>query len=154
MTGRNRVRPAVPADAPVLASLCSQLGYPSTDGQVAGRLADILSRPDHAVFVTEVDGQTAGWIHVFVCHMLEAEAFTEVGGLVVDEGWRGLGLGRALMAEAEGWSLERGVLEVRLCSNVIREGAHRFYESLGYARVKSQHTFRKHLLPVLLHAAQ
>jgi hypothetical protein len=53
------------------------------------------------------------------------------------------------MAEAERWSVERGVLEVRLRSNVIRKDAHRFYESLGYANVKSQFTFYKRLAPVL-----
>jgi GNAT superfamily N-acetyltransferase len=144
-----RVRRGVPADAGPLAGLCTQLGYPSTPEQLAGRLAEILPRPDHAVLVAEVGGQAVGWIHVFVCRMLEAEPFLEVGGLVVEQTRRGLGIGRALMAEAEEWSRDRGVFEVRLRSNVIREGAHRFYESLGYANVKSQFTFYKRLPPVL-----
>jgi GNAT superfamily N-acetyltransferase len=143
------LRPARAADAPALAGLCGQLGYPSTAAQVAGRLAEILRRPEHAVFVAEADGHAAGWIHVFVCRMLEAEPFLEVGGLVVDETRRGSGIGRQLMAAGEKWSLERGVLEVRLRSNVVREGAHRFYESLGYQNVKSQFTFHKQLRPVL-----
>ena len=149
MTEGIRVRLAAAAEAPALAGLCAQLGYPSTAEQVADRLAGILPRPDHAVFVAEVGGQVGGWVHVFVCRMLEAEAFAEVGGLVVDETHRGTGLGRALMDAAETWSRGRGMFEVRLRSNVVREGAHRFYESLGYARVKSQHTFYKRLLPVL-----
>jgi GNAT superfamily N-acetyltransferase len=143
------VRFAAASDAPALAGLCVQLGYPSTPEQVAGRLAGILPRPEHAIFLAEAGGQAAGWIHVFICRMLEAEPFLEVGGLVVDETRRGLGIGKALMAAGESWSRERGVLEVRLRSNVIRKDAHRFYESLGYANVKSQFTFYKRLPPVL-----
>lgn len=149
MTNPVTVRPAAAGDAPALAGLCTQLGYPSTPEQVARRLAEILPRPENAVFVAEVEGQAAGWIHVFVSRMLEAEPFLEVGGLVVDEARRGLGLGGALMAEAEDWSRRRGVLEVRLRSNIIRKDAHRFYDSLGYANVKSQFTFHKRLDPVL-----
>jgi GNAT superfamily N-acetyltransferase len=143
------VRLAVASDAPALAGLCTQLGYPSAPEQIGARLEAILPRPEDAVFVAEADGRAAGWIHVFVCRMLEAEPFLEVGGLVVDEARRGSGIGRALMAAGEKWSLERGVLEVRLRSNVIRAEAHRFYESLGYANVKSQFTFYKRLSPVL-----
>jgi GNAT superfamily N-acetyltransferase len=143
------VRPAEASDAPALAGLCVQLGYPSTPEQVAGRLAEILPRPDHAAFLAEAGGQAAGFIHVFVCRMVEVDPFLEVGGLVVDETCRGLGIGRALMAAGENWSMERGVLEVRLRSNVIRAEAHRFYESLGYASVKTSFTFYKRLSPVL-----
>ena len=141
------VRLAAAGDAPALAGLCVQLGYPSTAEQVVDRLAGILPRPDHAIFLAEVEGRAAGWIHVFVCRMLETDPFLEVAGLVVDESRRGLGVGRVLMVEAEKWSIERGVLEVRLRSNVIRKDAHRFYESLGYANIKSSFTFYKRLPP-------
>jgi GNAT superfamily N-acetyltransferase len=149
MTTLPTVRPATADDAPALAGLCMQLGYPSTAGQVADRLAGILPRPDHAVFLAEIEGQAAGWIHVYVCRMLEVEPFLEVGGIVVDGTRRGLGVGRALMAEGERWSRERGVLEVRLRSNVLREEAHRFYESQDYTNVKTSFTFYKRLSPVL-----
>lgn len=49
------------------------------------------------------------------------------------------------MEAAERWAAERGYDEVTLHSNVTRERAHRFYQSLGYAITKSSHVFRKAL---------
>lgn len=128
-----------------LAALAGQLGYPSTPEQVAKRLAVILANPDQAVFAAEVDGQVAGWVHVYACQTVESELYAEIGGLVVDENRRGQGLGKALMAQAEAWARQHGILEVRLRSNILRVEAHQFYAAIGYEKIKSQFTFRKPL---------
>ena len=132
-------------DSTPLADLSGQLGYPSTPEQIKVRLAGILACPDQSVFVAEVDGQIAGWVHVFACPTVELDLYAEVGSLVVDRGLRGQGVGKALMDKAEAWARQRGIYEVRLRSNVIRKEAHQFYEALGYERIKSQFTFHKAL---------
>jgi len=132
-------------DSTPLADLAGQLGYPSTTEQIARRLAGISKRPDQAVFVAEVDGQIAGWVHVFACPTVELDLYAEVGSLVVEQDQRGQGIGKALMDNAEAWARQRGITEVRLRSNVIRKKAHQFYEALGYEKIKSQFTFRKAL---------
>jgi GNAT superfamily N-acetyltransferase len=76
---------------------------------------------------------------------VERDPRAEVGGLVVDERFRGSGVGRLLMQQAEDWAREKGYREVVLRSNVIREHAHRFYESLGYTVTQTQKHFRKNL---------
>lgn len=87
----------------------------------------------------------AGWAHVFLLLSVQSDLRVEVAALVVDEACRGLGVGKALMRHTEEWAVEQGCAAVSLRSNVIREGAHRFYQGLGYAVVKTQHAFRKKL---------
>ena len=41
----------------------------------------------------------------------------------------------------------RGLGEVSVRSNVIRAESHPFYERLGYVRFKTQHAYRKRILP-------
>lgn len=139
-----RVRTMTLADAAAVARLATQLGYPSTAAEIERRLRLVGDDPDHSLLVAEApDGQVVGWVHINGRLLLEAEPFAEIGGLVVDEAWRGQGAGRALVAAAERWAAERGYAEVCVRSNVVREAAHRFYEGLGYRVVKSQKTFRK-----------
>lgn len=130
-------------DSIPLADLAGQLGYPSAPEQITNRLAGIFVRPDQAVFVAEVDGRLAGWVHVFACPTVELDLYAEVGSLVVDQELRGRGIGKALMEEAEAWARQRGINEIRLRSNVIRNEAHQFYETIGYKKIKSQFTFHK-----------
>jgi GNAT superfamily N-acetyltransferase len=138
------VRAAREADAPGVAELSGQLGYPSTLEQARIRLAGLVADTDHAVFVAELpEAPLAGWVHVFLYLVLEADLRAEIGGLVVDAACRRRGVGRALMRRAEEWAAQKGCATVTLRSNVIREEAHAFYRSLGYSVTKTQHAFRK-----------
>ena len=74
-----------------------------------------------------------------------ADPQAEIGGLVVDEDHRCCGVGRLLMQQAEQWAREKGCSEVYLRSNVVREGAHAFYEGIGYSSAKTSMAFRKAL---------
>jgi GNAT superfamily N-acetyltransferase len=89
------------------------------------------------------DLKVAGWIQIFREQTVMTQARVEVAGLVVDEKYRGRGIGRALMQHAEAWAREHGCATVSLRSNVIRNEAHAFYKGLGYSLVKTQHAFRK-----------
>ncbi len=141
-------RPARPEDAPALAALSTQLGYPSSPDEMRARLRAILGRDEHAVLVAEKDGQVVAWIHAFILRLVEANPEAEIGGLVVDEGCRGQGIGRALVHLAEEWARALGCATIAVRSNVVRERTHRFYEDLGYTRIKAQYTFRKPLSPL------
>ena len=139
-----RVRPALLTDAGRIALLSGQLGYPSSTASVRHRLRNLLADRDHAVWVAEMnDGALAGWIHVFVKRLLESDREAEIGGLVVDENFRGRGAGKALVEYAERWAKARRLKSVYVRSNIIRKNAHPFYEKLGYRIVKTQYAFRK-----------
>ncbi|MBI2383903.1 MAG: GNAT family N-acetyltransferase [Gammaproteobacteria bacterium] len=139
-----RIRPAVPDDAPVLASLAEELGYPAVVEDMYFRLTDLLARTDHAVLVAH-DDRTVGWIHVTLQRTLEAGTYALIAGLVVTGSRRGLGVGSRLVAAAEEWAAAQGMVAVRVASNVLRERTHLFYRKLGYIESKQQKVFGKPL---------
>jgi len=140
------IRPACLADAPALCALCGQLGYPLEEAQLRPRLEGILPDPEQTVLVAETSGGSlAGWVHGLHVVYLESEPFIEIGGLVVDQACRRLGIGAALMQAIEAWALQHGIHLIRLRSNTIRTEAHIFYQRQGYTNVKSQYTFEKDL---------
>lgn len=142
------IRPAELMDAEALARLTGQLGYPVTVEEVVERLRQAQSLPEwQAVLVAVLpDGRVVGWIQVYQVVFLGGAPFTEIGGLVVDETCRRMGIGRALMQKAEEWTLQHGMVDVSVRSNIIRDGAHAFYRRLGYRLVKTQYTFHKELI--------
>jgi len=136
------LRAARPEDAPAIAVLATQLGYPSRPEEAAARLRDVLARPDDAVLVAEdADGAVIGYGHVGGTHHLDLDPYAEIRALVVDESRRSRGTGAALVAAMMAWGTEHGYREMRVRSNVVRERAHAFYERLGFARVKRQQVF-------------
>src|SRR5260370_663381 len=82
-----KIRRAKSADAPRIAVLSGQLGYPATATQARKRLLGIKPASQHAVFVADSreDG-VIGWVHVSRQPLLEVEIRAEVNGLVVAEG--------------------------------------------------------------------
>jgi GNAT superfamily N-acetyltransferase len=55
-----------------------------------------------------------------------------VEDVVVPSDWRRKGVGKAMMTYAMALCREARCYKLALSSNVIREPAHRFYESLGF----------------------
>jgi len=138
------IRLASAGDAKRIAVLCQQLGYPASQEEVQRRLCQIQQDKRHAVYVAELPGgHVIGWVHVYVCQLLETDPQAEIGGLVVDEAHRRCGIGRLLMQHAEQWAREKECGTVHLRSNVVRKDAHVFYERIGYSSVKTQRVFRK-----------
>ncbi len=141
------IRPMLAQDADCVAALATQLGYPSTSDEIRQRFDRIASRSEHTVLVAEDDGKglIVGWLHVFLCHLMESDPYAEIGGLIVDERCRGSGIGQRLLEQAETWARAKGCASVRLRSNIIRKEAHEFYLQHGYTVTKTQHAFAKSL---------
>jgi GNAT superfamily N-acetyltransferase len=141
-----KIRRVKSSDAPRIAELSGQLGYAATAEQARRRLRGIQPASQQAIFVAEsVKDGVIGWLHVSKEPLLEAEIRAEVNGLVVAEGQRSLGVGTRLLAAAEDWARKHGCKSMSVRSNVIRERAHKFYESNGYEPYKTQKSFRKPL---------
>lgn len=137
------VRPARPEDAPALAALAGELGYPVDAAALAGRLAVALGDPDRVVFAAEVDGRVAGWIDVAERRPIQEVRSAEIGGLVVTRDLQRSGIGRGLVAAAERWAADRGLASITVRSRSTRDGAHAFYRSLGFEDVKTSLVFRR-----------
>ena len=137
------VRRAQPADSQRLAELSTELGYPMTPEEAAGRVRELAAHPDHAILVAEADGRVAGWIQVSFPRIFETPARAEIAGLVVDETAQGHGIGRRLVAAAVDWARERGCLAIRVRTNVVRERAQAFYQREGFGEIKTQMVLEK-----------
>lgn len=144
---RARIRPMTASDAPRVAALTTQLGYPVDADELHTRLDDLRARTDDGLFVATDAGDVAiGWIHVARIALLEASDMAIILGLVVDEEARSTGIGAELAAVAEAWAREHGATAITVRSRSTRERAHRFYERIGYAEVKRSHVFEKPLV--------
>lgn len=139
------LRPAAAADAAAIATLLTQLGYPTTADEARARLEALAgAAPMDRVIVAELDGRV---VAVMTLHLVpeihRPRPNGRVTALVVDERVRGRGVGRAMMAEAERIFRADGAGILELTSNSRRTDAHRFYERLGY--VKTSFRFAKEL---------
>jgi GNAT superfamily N-acetyltransferase len=114
---------------------------------VLARMRQIAGDANRAVLVACADGAVVGWIDLSVEYHLQSEPAALIGGLVVAEAARNLGIGGQLCEAGEAWARERGVGRMRVRSNAIRERAHAFYLRDGYSRVKTSAVFEKALFP-------
>jgi GNAT superfamily N-acetyltransferase len=140
------VRAASKRDASAIANLSGQLGHPVATKKILKWFDTGGKNPNIAVFLAVSDtGQVAGFIDLFYEEPVYVEPRVDVAGLVVDEAFRGRGVGRLLMDHAEQWARQRKCRIVHLRSNFKRATAHAFYEAIGYTHFKTQKTFRKEL---------
>jgi GNAT superfamily N-acetyltransferase len=139
------IQPMTLDDVPAVALLCGQLGYGSSENEVAVRLREILTSTEEALFSAVEDGNVTGWTHVRVSRTLTSDSSAEIIGLVVADTARRSGVGRALVEHIEGWALQRGIRRVRVRCAVSRADAHAFYRALGYEPAKRQEVFDKRL---------
>jgi GNAT superfamily N-acetyltransferase len=140
------LRRAQAEDAAAIAILTDELGYPNTVDDIGARLAVISAGEDEVLLVADAPGRpAAGWMHVLGARRLESPPYAEVGGLVVGASARGRHVGAALLRTGELWARDRGFDHLLIRSNVLRTGAHAFYERHGYTTPKFQRVFRKQL---------
>jgi GNAT superfamily N-acetyltransferase len=128
-----KIRSACLKDSLEIAGLMSQLGYPTSSDEMKERLAAILLNSDFKTFVAKYQTEIVGVIGVGVFHYYERNGkYGRLLALVVDEKWKGHGIGGSLVAEAERWLKEHKVSSIIVNSGKQRHNAHRFYEQLGY----------------------
>lgn len=128
------IRPAASGDAPKLARLLDQLGYPTDAAEIPERIEKISAYPGTMVLVAEDEsGEVVGMVtvHLFpAMHTSEPAAW--LTAVVVDEKARGQGVGSALVARAEEWAIKHGAHRISLTSALHRERAHEFYKARDY----------------------
>lgn len=126
------LRPATVADAPRIAALFTEEGYPAGASAVESRLAR-FEGPDSTVIVADHDGEILGFIALHVVPRFEHDdAFVRIVALVVDSTVRERGVGRVLMAEAERIGRDRSAAFVEITAGHHRPAARHLYDSLGY----------------------
>ena len=92
--------------------------------------------PDYRLFVAELDGRIVGTFALLIMDNLAHRGAPSgvVEDVVVDEQHRGSGIGRQMMEFARNRCREAGCYKMALSSNLKREPAHAFYETLGFEK--------------------
>ena len=124
-----------------LKPLIQQLGYDVEVNDITANISEIRERQGE-VFVAKIDDEVIGCINAIIDVRLAAGTTGEIVTLVVLEQYRGMGVGKALVATVEAWLKER-VSSIRVRTNAIRDKAHQFYLSAGYEELKTQKIFKK-----------
>ena len=140
------VRAARAGDAPALAALATELGYPTDTALIEPRLSAVLGSDHDVVFVAETaGGAVVGFIHGAEKQLLVSERYVELGGLIVAAAARRRGAARLLIAAVEHWARERGVDLLRVRTRFEREVAGIAYRRCGFELEKEQRVFIKQL---------
>ena len=127
-------------DLPVVVNLITQLADVATGGKDFDvvRFRDLFrkmsAQPDvYANFVYEVDGKVAGFLSmVFYMTFFHRVGTAQVNELVVADGYRGQGIGQALMKAAEDEARKRGMDELEVGTEKENVKAQAFYRKYGF----------------------
>ncbi len=92
----------------------------------------------HLLLVAEDGGQVVGWCRLFPPAPCNGPAPELELGIGLRRGYRGQGLGRAMVERAADWARERGCQRIVLTTHPQNDGAIAFFERLGFAPTGQQ----------------
>lgn len=136
------IRAARPADSAAIAALVSSLAFEASPGEIAGRLAAL--KKGHETPLVAEQGEVIGVLAWHVTPVLHRpRPVGRITMMVVADGERRRGIGRALVEAACAQMRSKGCGLIEVTSNVDLSGAHGFYRKLGFER--TSYRFAKHL---------
>ncbi|MCE5171111.1 GNAT family N-acetyltransferase [Paenibacillus profundus] len=125
-------------DVTQLAVLYAELDdRPINVEKMTTRLTRLSDDPDYLFLgAAGENGKLLGSVMGIICEDLtgDCQPFMVVENVIVTAAAHGQGIGMKLMSRLEEFARERNCHVMMLMSNVKREGAHRFYERLGFSR--------------------
>jgi len=140
-----KVRQATPEDVPALVALFQELDRMQSDwrvftprpgfyDEVGLKYREAMSTENAVVLVAEDEGEIVGMAYgeVRIPSRFSDERALELSGVVVRTGYRGRGVGRALVQEAARFAGELGVEWIELKTFAPNQGAMAFWEGLGF----------------------
>ena len=134
------IREASESDLPCILRAYSEAGIDSGEGFTLEEARRHFERfrdyPYYRIFVAEVDGGIAGTYALIILDNLAKRGAPAgvVEDVAVFPAHQGRGVGRAMMQHAREQCRAAGCYKLTLSSNLKRESAHRFYDSLGFER--------------------
>ena len=94
-----------------------------------------LASLDQYYLLSLINGEATGFCSIGIRMSLYAEGnLAHIDELVVDESFRGMGIGKIFLEKAKIISKERGCEKIELESALHRDEAHRFYEKHGFEK--------------------
>jgi GNAT superfamily N-acetyltransferase len=127
------IRMATAADAPEIARLNTAFNGPGTS---AAEIAVQMERCAgiETLYLAEVAGRAVGYACLrLVPTICSTELWAELTELYVEEEYRRLGVGRALIEQAEAAARAQQVSDFFLLTGFKNTNAHHFYHRVGYS---------------------
>jgi N-acetylglutamate synthase-like GNAT family acetyltransferase len=141
---RPLLRRATESDAAGVARLLVDLGYECTAVDAVERIRTISGEPSQALIVADLHGELCGLVALDVMYFLPLGRNTcRITALVVGDGFRQFGVGRALLRECENVARQHGAARIEVTTAGHRHEAHDFYRACGF--VESSLRFVKRL---------
>lgn len=141
---KTQVRKVEKKDIDRLIQLIDQLGY-KINQKI---LAENMDHYGPSAFVLEVDKEIIGCLAYHILPQFHSdERHMRIVSLVVEKKYRGQGVGKKLLCEAERIAKMTGcsVIELTSAAHRIPSGAHAFYLNQGYKADGNKVYFRKEL---------
>jgi GNAT superfamily N-acetyltransferase len=89
--------------------------------------------PERRVFVAEISGRVAGMCSIqTLISTAEGGLVGQVEDVIVRDGYRGTGMGNALMDAVDGWARKHGLKRLQLLAESGNTQALKFYQSKGW----------------------
>ncbi len=128
------VRRAIESDLEAIHPLLEQLMY----AEAQQRLAiwnEVVKEENYAAWVAEEDRRLVGFIDLFIFpDVAHGHSLGVISNLVIDEHFRGRGLGKDLLREAIEHCKQRAVAELHVWTDVDNEPAITLYERQGFIK--------------------
>lgn len=121
----------------------TSLGYDYDSAKQRNKIQNVINDPSQVIFVADTGNKVVGYIHLVNYDVIYADNYKNCLGLAVDNDYKRMGIGSALLSHGENWAKENGAVGIRLCSGIERENAHKFYLANGYTENKIQKNLRK-----------
>ncbi|WP_096187531.1 GNAT family N-acetyltransferase [Evansella halocellulosilytica] len=122
-------------DIPDVVPLMEQLGYPASVEQLRNRFTKIIANKSYHTFIADLDGKIVALAGLCTSIFYEHDGYyVRIVAFVVDENYRGKGIGKQLLQKVEEWAKEQGAIAISLNTGTReeRQGAHQFYMSMGF----------------------
>lgn len=126
-----QIIPAEVTDAPKLLPLLEQLGYPSGLAQ----LQAFITYSSAPIFLAKQAEQCVGLLSLSYSDYLPGlHRMGRIMALVVDEPFRGQGIGKELIAFAKSEAKANQCDQLELTTALHRQSTHHYYQSLGFSK--------------------
>lgn len=131
------LRPATAADLPILNELYADMdGKPPLSADLMADLwQQVTQVPHYTIYLAGLNDEIVGTFSLLIAPTFMHRGFHKfalLDAVAVRSTHRSQGIGRQMMQQALQISQEAGCYKVMLSSNLMRDRAHAFYESLGF----------------------
>ena len=111
------------------------LGYNVSLDELEKRISEMLSCTNYKIFVACNDERVIGFVGMvsFIAFEIKNKA-AKIIALAVSQEYRKNGIGTNLLNLVENYCINNDMSVISLNSGLLRENAHKFYESNGYSK--------------------